>query len=49
MNVDELLPAGVYPIWSPYDSYEAANILMQALAADLTEALTDIKPCQLDE
>ena len=30
----ELLPPGSYPIWSPYDAYEAAAILLKALAED---------------
>ena len=30
----ELLPAGIYPIWSPYDSFEAAAALMAALTAE---------------
>lgn len=25
------LPEGVYPVWSPYDSYEAAEVLLQAI------------------
>ncbi len=34
--LSELLPPGVYPVWSPYDAYEAA-FLMEALAADQAE------------
>ena len=30
----ELLPPGVYPVWSPYDSYEAAATLLAALAKE---------------
>lgn len=25
------LPEGVYPVWSPYDSYEAAEDMLQAI------------------
>ncbi len=32
--VTELLPPGVYPVWSPYDADEAAALLMAALAED---------------
>ena len=34
MTEAELLPAGEYPIWSPYDAFEAAAALLAALAAD---------------
>ncbi len=34
MTLQELLPSGIYPIWSPYDSYEAADALMKALSED---------------
>jgi hypothetical protein len=27
-----ILPDEVYPIWSPHDSYDAAEIMLQALA-----------------
>ena len=26
------IPPGIYPIWSPYDAYEAADAMMAALA-----------------
>jgi hypothetical protein len=26
-----VLPEGVYPVWSPYDSYEAADLMLQAI------------------
>ena len=32
----ELLPPGEYPFWTPYDSYEAAAILMRAFDEDNT-------------
>lgn len=32
MTIQELLPPGVYPIWSPYGSFEAADASMKALA-----------------
>jgi hypothetical protein len=52
MTIQELLPSGVYPIWSPYDSFEAADALMKALAeeeqgqtsAALQEELADANP-----
>ena len=28
------IPPGVYPIWSPYDAYEAADAMMGALAEE---------------
>lgn len=28
------LPAGEYPVWSPYNSHEAASALLAALASD---------------
>jgi hypothetical protein len=31
---ENILPPGTYPVWSPFDSYEAANALMEALKAD---------------
>ena len=31
---DFLVPNQVYPIWSPFDSGEAANTLLQLLAED---------------
>ena len=32
---EPLLEVGVtYPVWSPYDSFEAAEILLKALQAD---------------
>lgn len=34
---ENILPPGVYPVWSPYDSYEAADTLMKAFAADQAE------------
>lgn len=34
---ENLLPPGDYPVWSPYDSYQAANDLMKALAAEQAE------------
>ena len=34
---DPLLPPGEYPIWSPYDSFEAAAALMAALMADQSD------------
>ena len=37
MTIQELLPPGVYPIWSPYDSDEAADVLMKALQAEQAE------------
>ena len=32
----ELLPPDEYPFWTPYNSYEAAAILMQAFDEDKT-------------
>jgi len=32
--VTELLPPGVYPVWSPYDAYEAATALLAALVKE---------------
>lgn len=26
-----VLPEGIYPVWSPYDSYEAAEVMLQAI------------------
>lgn len=31
---ESILSPGDYPIWSPYDSYEAADALLKALATD---------------
>ena len=31
---ETLLPAGNYPVWSPYDSQEAAAFLLHALSND---------------
>ena len=31
---EALLPAGIYPIWSPYASHEAAALLLQALSTE---------------
>lgn len=36
---ENILPPGVYPIWSPYDSYEAADALMKALQAEQAEQM----------
>ena len=33
---ESILLAGDYSIWSPYDSYEAASVLLEARAADQT-------------
>ena len=30
-------PGAEYPIWSPYDAFEAADIMMKALAAEETK------------
>lgn len=34
---ETILPPGDSPVWSPFDSYEAANALMKALTADHKE------------
>ena len=34
MTLQELLPPGIYPIWSPCDSFEAADALTKALAEE---------------
>ncbi len=31
---ENLLPPGVYPVWSPFGSYAAAHALMKALTID---------------
>jgi len=31
---ESILPPGDYPIWPPHDSYEAADALLRAFAAD---------------
>ena len=37
-NEDALLQSQAeYPIWSPYDSFEAANVLLDALRADCAD------------
>ncbi len=41
MTMIELLPPGVYPVWSRYDSDEAAAVLIKAL--------TENKPCLREE
>ncbi len=33
-KAERILPPGDYPVWSPYDCYEAADTLMKALVAD---------------
>ena len=33
----ETLPPGVYPVWSPFDSHEAADALLKAFDADQVE------------
>ncbi len=43
MTLQELLPPGVYPIWSPYDSFEAADILRKALAEEESGQTPGIK------
>jgi hypothetical protein len=32
------IPAGEYPVWSPYDSHDAATTLMEMLANDKEHA-----------
>ena len=34
---ENILPPGEYPVWSPYNSYEAADALMKAFIADQAE------------
>ncbi len=34
---ENILPPGIYPVWSPYDSDEAADVLMKALLAEQAE------------
>lgn len=34
-----LLSGNSYPIWSPYASFEAANVLLEALNAELRQIL----------
>jgi hypothetical protein len=34
---ENILPTGIYPVWTPFQSYEAANILMEAFIADQAE------------
>ena len=29
-----ILPPGIYPVWTPFNSYEAASLLMNAFTAD---------------
>ena len=33
-----LEPGKSYPVWSPYDAYEAANVLLQALEQSGTQS-----------
>jgi hypothetical protein len=35
-----VLPEGVYPVWSPYDSYEAAEIMLQAIKNRQAQAVS---------
>ena len=37
MPLTELLPEGIAPVWSPFDSEEAAAILLAALLAEQAE------------
>ena len=34
---ENILPPEEYPVWSPYNSYEAADALMKAFIADQAE------------
>ncbi len=34
MTLQELLPPGIYPVWSPYNADEAAEVLMKMLAEE---------------
>ena len=47
MPLEELLPPGVYPIWSPFDSDEAAAALAKALADDETAQTPSNNPPEL--
>lgn len=37
-GLPELRPGAEYPIWSPYEAFEAARVLEQALDAERTRA-----------
>lgn len=34
---ENILPPGVYPVWSPFDSDEAADVLIKALQTEQAE------------
>lgn len=36
-EADLIKPDQSYPVWSPYDAFEAANTMLEVLQADKTE------------